>query len=651
MKSALRVLLVEDSEDDAALLLRELRRSFDVTHLQVETPEAMIAALDAEPWDVVVSDYSMPRFTAPAAFAVLQSKGLDLPFIIVSGTVGEETAVEAMRLGVHDYLVKGKLTRLVPAIQRELRESENRRRRRGAEAELGQSEARYRVIFESSPLPMWVMDRETLRFLDVNEAAVHHYGHSREELDSLTIRDVQLDEDGRGVHEEGGITPGEGVVRHRKKDGSVILVEMKTHDFQFEDRPARLVLVNDVTVRLRAEDTLRKTEEQLRHAQKMEAVGRLAGGVAHDFNNILSVILSYCDLILADPKDTDSVRADLLEVRAAGMRAAELTKQLLLFSRHQGVEAKVFDLNRVVGGMEKLLQRLLGADVELTIRSSRGGSKVLADPGQVEQVVMNLAVNARDAMPLGGKLTVEVSNVQLDEDYAQAHHGVRAGSYVMLAVTDTGEGMDRATLARIFEPFFTTKELGKGTGLGLSTVFGIVQQAGGHVWVYSEPGTGTTFKVYLPRTAAAETRTTRPPPLTSRRGTETILLVEDDEQLRTLTGGILTRLGYRVLTAPAGAEALRLCEQHSGKIHVLLTDVVMPGMSGRQLAEKILALRPDTRPLFMSGYTDEAIVHHGVLEPGVSFLQKPITPDSLGRKIREVLRARHTPATGMPRAE
>jgi two-component system cell cycle sensor histidine kinase/response regulator CckA len=234
--------------------------------------------------------------------------------------------------------------------------------------------------------------------------------------------------------------------------------------------------------------------------------------------------------------------------------------------------------------------------------------------------------------------------VQLDEDYAQAHHGVKAGPYVMLAVTDTGEGMDRATIARIFEPFFTTKEKGKGTGLGLSTVFGIIQQAGGHVWVYSEPGTGTTFKVYLPRTAAAETRTTRPPPLTSSRGTETILLVEDDEQLRTLTDGILTRLGYKVLSAPSGGDALVLCQQHTGTIHLLLTDVVMPGMSGRQLAEKILFLRPDTRTLFMSGYTDEAIVQHGVLEPGVSFLQKPITPDSLARKIGEVLRAKPTAA-------
>ena len=641
MKPSLRALLVEDSEDDAALLLRELRRAFDVAHVRVETPETMVDALESDRWDVVLSDYSMPRFSAPAAFAVLQSKGLDLPFIIVSGTVGEETAVEAMRLGVHDYLVKGKLTRLVPAIERELRESESRRRRRSAEEGLRDSEARYRVLFRSSPLPMWVLDRETLAFLAVNDAAIRHYGHSREEFDSLTVRDVWVAEDSGGGQDKDAAK--EGIVRHRRKDGSIILVELRTHDFAFEGRPARLMLINDVTERLRVQDELHKAEEQLRHAQKMEAVGRLAGGVAHDFNNMLSVILSYCDLILADPEGVGSRRADLLEVRAAGVRAAELTKQLLLFSRQQVLEARIIDLNKILVGMEKLLGRLLGADVELTVLSSRTAGKVLADPGQIEQVVMNLAVNARDAMPRGGKLTVQVANTELTKEYAEAHHGVTPGPYVMLAVTDTGTGMDRATQARMFEPFFTTKEKGKGTGLGLSTVFGIVQRAGGHVWVYSELGEGTTFRIYLPRANAPETKKSRPPPAVSTRGTETILLVEDDDQLRTLTQGILTRLGYRVLAASAPVEALRLSEEHRGKIHLLLTDVVMPGMSGRQLAEKIAEMRPATRALFMSGYTDEVIVHHGVLEPGVYFLQKPITPDSLARKLREVLRAKHPP--------
>jgi two-component system cell cycle sensor histidine kinase/response regulator CckA len=510
-------LIVEDSEDDAMLLLRELGRGFDVTHLRVDTPEAMVSALNGGPWDIVLSDYSMPRFSAPDAFATLQRRGLDLPFIIVSGTVGEDTAVDAMRLGVHDYIVKGKLARLLPAIERELRECESRRRRRIAEEEL------------------------------------------------------------------------------------------------------------------------RKTEEQLRHAQKMEAVGRLAGGVAHDFNNVLSVILSYCELILADPQNTGSLRTDLVEVRTAGLRAAELTKQLLLFSRQQVIEAKVFDLGKVVGGMEKLLRPLLGADVELTILTSREVGRVWADEGQIVQVVMNLAVNARDAMPRGGKLTIETRNVELDEDYARAHHGVTPGQYVMLAATDTGTGMDRATQARIFDPFFTTKEKGKGTGLGLSTVFGTIQQAGGHLWVYSEPGEGTTFKIYLPRTDAPETKKARAAPAVSKRGTETILLVEDDEQLRKVTRGILTGLGYTVLDAAAGPEALRLCEKHDGKIHLLVTDVVMPKMSGPQLAEKVVAMRPGIRALFMSGYTDDAIVNHGVLESGVDFLQKPLTPDAVARKIREVL--------------
>jgi hypothetical protein len=508
---------------------------------------------------------------------------------------------------------------------------------RRAEADLRESEARYRVLFESSPLPTWIVDRETLAFLAVNEAAVRHYGHSREDLESLTLKDVAVAEDRAGLLDDAGEgLQSQAIVRHRKKDGSIILVEPKTHDFVLEGRPARLMLINDVTERLRAEEELRKTEDQLRHAQKMEAVGRLAGGVAHDFNNVLSVILSYCDLILAESTTTGSLRADLVEVRTAGLRAAELTKQLLLFSRQQVVEAKVFDLSKVVAGMEKLLAQLLGADVELSI-PSRGAGKVTADAGQIEQVVMNLAVNARDAMPRGGRLTVEVSNVELDEDYARAHHGVTAGSYVMLAVTDSGAGMDRATQARIFEPFFTTKDKGKGTGLGLSTVFGIVQRAGGHVWVYSEQGAGTTFKIYLPRTDAPETKKTRPPPPTSRRGTETILLVEDDDQVRALAGNVLRRQGYVVLEAPSAGEALLACEQHGSTIHLLLSDVILPRMRGPALAQRIVAMRPETKVLFMSGYVDDVVVQHDLGGPGVAYLQKPLTPASLTQKVREVL--------------
>jgi signal transduction histidine kinase/ActR/RegA family two-component response regulator len=396
--------------------------------------------------------------------------------------------------------------------------------------------------------------------------------------------------------------------------------------------PDRVVVhTEDVTER-------RQLEQQLRHAQKMEAVGRLAGGVAHDFNNILSVILSYTEMYLEELKPEDPFRADLDEIHKAAMRAVGLTRQLLAFSRKQILQPRAVDLNRTVAALATMLERLLGENIELSLLTTPESHDVYADPGQLEQVIVNLAVNARDAMPTGGKLTIETASVELDERFAANHFNIKPGHYVMLALSDSGMGMDEATRSRIFEPFFTTKGPDKGTGLGLAMVFAIVEQIGGSIWVYSEPGCGTTFKIYLPR-AKRVADTAEIPVVTASAigGNETILLVEDDDAVRVLVRTILRRHNYNVLEAQNGGEAFLISEQFHGPIHLLLTDVIMPRMSGRQIAERLSPLRKDMKVLYMSGYTDDAIVIHGVLESSMAFIQKPVTSETLLRKVREVL--------------
>ncbi len=391
--------------------------------------------------------------------------------------------------------------------------------------------------------------------------------------------------------------------------------------------------------RERVEQALRQSEEQLRQAQKMEAVGRLAGGIAHDFNNFLTVITGRSQLLVEGLDAEDPLIRHARVIERTTERAAALTRQLLAFSRKQVVEPRILDLNAVLVGLHPMLRQLIGENIDFAIVARASTGQVRADPGQIEQVVLNLAVNARDAMPNGGRITIETDEVDLDESYTRWHVGVEPGPYVQISVSDNGTGMDAETRSRIFEPFFTTKERGKGTGLGLATVYGIVKQAGGNIWVYSEPGLGTIFKVYLPSVGRAVATGEEAPAPVAPRGSETILVVEDEAEVLELAREVLHMSGYAVLRAAQPAQAVEICRHHPAPIHLLLTDVVMPQMSGRALATKLSAMRPEMRVLYTSGYTDDAIVHHGVLDPEIAFLQKPYSPTGLARKVREVLDA------------
>jgi PAS domain S-box-containing protein len=509
------------------------------------------------------------------------------------------------------------------------------RERAEAEAVLRQSEERHRALFEANPLPSWVLDPQTQGFTAVNEAMVRATGYTREELLAMTVHDLLPAPEPELRNEIRSSTVGTvihvGVRRQRRKDGKLIDLDITVHPIPFEGRTVILGIGKDVTHEL-------QLEEQLRQTQKMEAVGQLAGGIAHDFNNILAVIIANAGLALDELGADHPPAADLGEIEAAASRAAGLTRQLLAFSRKARREVKQLALNTVVTNVEKMLSRIVGEDIKISAHLEANLAAIEGDVGQLEQVLMNLVVNARDAMAGGGRITIATANTTID-DVQAAMLDVRPGRYVTLSVSDTGCGMDEAVRSRIFEPFFTTKEVGKGTGLGLSTVFGIVKQSGGGIAVQSEVGRGTTFHVYFPRIETGAEEVPQATRFVAQRGSGTVLVVEDDAQLRLVVRRYLAKWGYTLLEAPNGQAALEIARTHDGPIDLLLTDLVMPEMDGRSLSTRVLETRPTTRVVFMSGYTEHPTLHSARIGPEDHFMQKPFTAQVLSETVRRAFTA------------
>jgi len=500
-------------------------------------------------------------------------------------------------------------------------------------AALRMSDERHRLLFQENPLPIWVIDAETLQYVAINNSMIATYGYSREELLTMTVADLKLPDDVPAMVESIAIAALGGVVhigvrKHRRKDGTVLDMDITTHPMTFEGRRCILGIAMDTT-------RARRLAEDLRQSQKMEAIGQLAGGVAHDFNNILAVILANAEFALEDLGPNDVGVEQLEEIRDAANRATGLTRQLLTFSRKQKRQPRPLALNAVVTGIEAMLTRIVGEDIVMSATIAPDLGTIEADRGEIEQILMNLVVNARDAMARGGKLALETTNTIVDALLA-THLGVTPGRYIVLSVTDSGCGMSDAIRERIFEPFFTTKPIDRGTGLGLATVFGIVKQANGGIDVESEIGRGTTFRIYWPRSDAAIT-TTPIPRFVPPRGTGTILIVEDDRQLRQILRQFLTSWGYTLLEAPNGAAALELLRDHPGTIELLLTDLVMPDLDGRSLSQQMLLQRPETKIVFMSGYTEHVALSNAALGPADVFLQKPFTAQALAEKLCQAL--------------
>ncbi|MDX1953279.1 MAG: response regulator [Verrucomicrobiota bacterium] len=635
MSVPLKLLIIEDSKDDTELLIHALQRAgYKAAYTRVESAAQLQHAL-SEQWDLIISDYVLPQFSGLAALAMTQQTGHDVPFIIVSGKIGEETAVEALKAGAHDYLLKDRLTRLGPAIDRELREAALRRRKKQADLALRESEERYRRLVESSPEATFICCDG--KFVYVNPAAVQLFG-AQSPLDLVgksflefidpNYRDLVTEHLRQTMSGTDGPLLEERILR---LDGTILTVEAIARAITYHGENAAQIICRDVTSR-------KRLEEQLQHTQRMESIGRFAGGVANDFNNLLTVIVGYAGLIKSALPPGDKLVTDVGQITSSAERAFSLTQQLMALSRKQTILLAPMDLNGLVAQSRSLLARLLGEKVQLLTYLGPELGSVNADASQMENVLIHLTVRARNAMPEGGKLVLETHNVTLPPEKAAMIGNLAAGDYVALSMTDSGYGLTDEARLHVFEPFYDHTEVGPGTGLGLATVYAMVRQHGGHISCSSEMGRGSTFRIYLPR---IETPKRALPPARSGQPTTdsepTILVAEDEESLREFAQLVLRRSGFKVITAKNGEEAWQIIESRKFPIRLLFSDVIMPRMSGPDLAKKIQATMPELPVLFTSGYTRNVALENGIEDSKLEFLQKPYTADELIQKIRAML--------------
>jgi two-component system, cell cycle sensor histidine kinase and response regulator CckA len=638
MVKTIHLLIIEDMEDDAHLILRELRKGgFEPAFKIVDTKEDMAGALNAQAWDIIISDYSLPRFNGLEALRLAKNYDPDIPFILISGTIGEDIAVAAMKAGAHDYLMKDNLNRLIPAVKRELHDAQVRKAHRKSVSDLKDSKNMLQSIIDNAAAVIYLKDvqgkyilinkqYETLFHINNNQIkGKNDYDIFPEEVADVLRNNDCIVVDSNSAMEFEEVIPHDGDPH--------IYISVKFPLCDDSGVPTCVCSIcTDITER-------KKLEAQFQQAQKMEAIGTLTGGIAHDFNNLLSVIIGNAELLEEQIQRWHFKTEYLNEIKSAGQRATNLVHQLLAFSRKQIIKPKPINFNIILKDLEMMLGRIIGEDILFKIYPATGLWPVNIDPGQVEQVIMNLAVNARDAMPSGGNLDIITKNVELEAGHFHDHDVENVpGPYVMVTVSDTGIGMDAETRKRAFEPFYTTKEIGRGTGLGLSTVYGIIKQNSGYVWAYSEPGHGTSIKIYLPKgkedtTECQRTKTAKG----SFEGSETILVVEDDNALRKLSRTIFERYGYKVLDAKSGGEALRIVREYEGEIQLVLTDVVMPEMNGAELVNHLIRLKPDLKFIYMSGYSQNTISSRGLPNSNFDLIEKPFSTEALVAKVRKVL--------------